>query len=156
MATLDSNYPPVGFYFRLEIDDLPDTESDFQEVAGLSRSIELQAVKEGGENRFTHQLPLHVKSEPLVLKRGLKVSSALTDWCKGTIEEFRFTPKNLYLFLLDVTATKDDPLMAWHIIHAFPTKWEISSFNAMNNEYVIETIQLNYNYFTKTYSKPQR
>lgn len=155
---LEQNYPPVGFFFRLQIDGLPDTESDFQEITGLSRNVELQSIKEGGENRFTHQLPLQVKSELLILKRGLKVSSELTDWCKSTIEEFRFTPKDIHLFLLDVESKSGgahQPLMAWHIIHAFPVKWEVTGFNAMNNDLAIETIQLNYNYFTKTYAKPQ-
>jgi phage tail-like protein len=158
VGKLEHNYPPVGFFFRLQIDGLPDTESDFQEITGLSRSVELQSVKEGGENRFTHELPLQVKSEPLILKRGLKVSSELTDWCKSTIEEFRFTPKDIHLFLLDVESKsrgEHQPLVAWHIIHAFPTKWEVTGFNAMNNDLAIETIQLNYSYFTKTYAKPQ-
>lgn len=154
--TAGSDYPPVGFYFRLQIDGLPDSESDFQEISGLSRSLEMEDVKEGGENRFKHQLPLRIKSEPLILKRGLKVSSDLTKWCKETLEEFSFFPKDVHLFLLDVessTAEEHEPLVAWHLTGAFPIKWEVSGFNAMNNDLMIETIQLKYKYFKKTYAK---
>lgn len=150
---LDDKYPPVGFYFKVEFDGIPESDSEFQEVTGLSVSLETQAVKEGGENRFTHQLPLPAKSEALVLKRGLKISSPLRDWCKKAIEEFSFKPRNLHVSLMDVAGTENgEPsiLMAWHIIHAYPMKWEITGFNAMNNELAIETIQLHYNYFTKS------
>ncbi len=151
MANALQSYPPVGFYFKIQIDKMPDSDSDFQEVSGLSMSLELQAVKEGGENRFTHQLPLPAKAEPLVLKRALKVSSPLMDWCRKAIEEFSFKPCNLHVFLLDTETggAEPKPLVAWHIVHAYPVKWEISGFNAMNNDLAIETIQLNYNYFTR-------
>lgn len=151
MSKLLQNYPPVGFYFKVRVDNMPDSDSDFQEVSGLSMSLELQAVKEGGENRFTHQLPLPAKAEQLVLKRAIKVGSPLVNWCRKAIEEFSFRPFNLHVFLLDVEATgaEPKPLVTWYIVHAYPVKWEISGLNAMNNDLAIETIQLNYNYFTR-------
>lgn len=156
MNNLIDRYPPVGFYFKVQIDGMPDSESDFQEVTGLSMSLELQSVKEAGENRFTHQLPGVAKAEPLVLKRGLRISSPMMEWCKKAIEEFSFSPRNLHLFLLDVESSAESqptPLVAWHLVHAYPTKWEVSGFNAMNNDIVVETIQLQYNYFTKSFAK---
>lgn len=146
-------YPPVGFFFKVQIDGLPDGESEFQEVTGLSATIETQQIVEGGENRFVHQLPLRVKSEKLVLKRGLKVSSALQDWCRKAIEEFSFSPKDIHVFLLDPGAANpnDNILMSWHVIHAYPLKWSVSAFNAMENNLAIETIELQYNHFTKSH-----
>ena len=49
-------YPPVGFFFRVEFRDIPglkNQDSFFQEVSGLSRELETESVKSGGENRFT-------------------------------------------------------------------------------------------------------
>jgi len=149
----DTQYPPAGFYFKIQIDGMPDSDSEFQELTGLSMSLELQSVKEAGENRFTHQLPLPARAEPLVLKRGLLISSPLIEWCRKAIEEFTFSPKNLHVFLLDVEGGvngQPKPLMAWYLVHAFPTKWEITGLNAMNSEVAVETIQINYNYFTKS------
>lgn len=146
-------YPPAGFYFKVVIDGMPDSDAEFQELSGLSMSLETQSVKEAGENRFTHQLPLPARAEPLVLKRGLRISSPLLEWCRKAIEEFSFSPKNLHVFLLDVEGSNEGsprPLMAWHLIHAYPTKWEITGLNAQNSEVAIETIQINYNYFTKS------
>ena len=99
MAGIQNTYPPAGFYFKVQIDGMPDSDSEFQELTGLSMSLETQSVKEAGENRFTHQLPLPARAEPLVLKRGLLISSPLIEWCRKAIEEFTFSPKNLHVFL---------------------------------------------------------
>lgn len=153
MPVIGNNYPPAGFYFKVVIDGMPDSDSEFQELSGLSMSMETQSVKEAGENRFTHQLPLPARAEPLVLKRGLKISSPLVEWCRKAIEDFSFSPKSLHIFLLDVEGGSQGspkPLMAWHLVNAYPTKWEISGFNAQNSDIAVETIQINYNYFTKS------
>ena len=149
---LENNYPPAGFYFKIKVDGMPDSDSEFQELSGLSMSLETQSVKEAGENRFTHQLPLPAKAEPLVLKRGVKISSPLIEWCRKAIEEFTFSPKNIHVFLLDTESGEAEPkpLMSWHLIHAFPSKWEVTGLNAANSELAIETIQINYNYFTRS------
>lgn len=152
MAT-SAYYPPVGYYFKVQIDGLPDSESDFQEVTGLTASLETQQVNEGGENRFVHQLPLRTKSERLVLKRGLKISSGLLEWCRKAVEEFSFSPRNIHIYLLDPAADNpnDNILMSWHLTHAYPLKWSVSAFNAMENNLAIETIEIQYNYFTKSF-----
>ncbi len=153
MASSNDYRPPVGFFFKVAIGGLPDSESDFQEVTGLTASIETQQVIEGGENRFVHNLPLRVKSEKLILKRGLKVNSGLLSWCRKAIEEFSFSPKDIDIFLLDPGAANpsDNILMSWHIVHAYPVKWSVSAFNAMENNLAIETIELQYNFFTKSH-----
>lgn len=153
MPLPDNYYPPGGFYFKILIDGMPESDSEFQELSGLSMSLETQSVKEAGENRFTYQLPLPARAEPLVLKRGLRISSPLLEWCRKAIEEFSFSPRDLHVFLLDVEGGPNGqpkPLMAWHLVHAYPTKWEVSGLNAGNSEIAVETIQINYNYFTKS------
>jgi phage tail-like protein len=153
MVLLNSTDLVVGFYYKVVIDGMPESDSAFQELSGLSVTIETQSVKEAGENRFTHQLPLPARSDALVLKRGIVVSSPLREWCRKAIEEFSFSPRNIHVFLLDVSGGPNGTpktLIAWHLIHAYPTKWEITGLNAMNSELAIETIQINYNYFTKS------
>jgi phage tail-like protein len=146
-------YPPVGFFFKVSIDGLPDADSAFQEVTGLSVSVETQSVPEGGENRFVHQLPLRAKAERLVLKRGLNVSSQLLAWCRRAVEDFSFSPKTIHVFLLDPSKPDalNNPLAAWHLVNAYPVKWSVSAFNAEENSLAVETIELQYNYFTKSF-----
>lgn len=141
-------YPPIGFFFKVKIDGIPEIE--FQEVTGISMTLETVALNEGGQNRFVHQLPVRTTSEKLVLKRGLKVNSELANWCKKALEDFSFSPRDIEISLLDFTA-QDTILVTWQIVRAYPVKWSVSGFNASNNELAIETIELQYQHFTKAF-----
>ena len=66
--------PAVGFHFRVEFQGISEAQTIdtyFQEVSGLSFDIDKETVKEGGENRFSYQLPTRANYPNLVLKRGL-------------------------------------------------------------------------------------
>jgi len=56
-------YPPVGFHFRVVFSGIGDSDVDsrFQSVSGLSMELETETVKEGGENRYEHVLPVRSK-----------------------------------------------------------------------------------------------
>jgi phage tail-like protein len=41
-----------------------------------------------------------------------------------------------------------EPLITWHLINVYPTKWSVSDFNSSNNAVVVESLQLYYQYFT--------
>lgn len=145
---LATSYPPVGFHFRVDIEDLTSGGQDirFQEVSGLNVSVGEETHNEGGENRFVHRLPSRITYEKLVLKRGMLIGSNLIAWFKNAVESFSFEPKTVTVTLLN---GNHDPLEAWSFIQAYPVKWSISAFNAQNNELVIETIELNFQYFRR-------
>ena len=140
-------YPPVGFHFSVVFELFPQMPNDFrfQEVSGLDVEVEMEAVKEGGQNRFTHQLPVRTRYTDIVLKRGLFIGSGITLWCKDAIENFVFVPTNVLISLLNADHL---PLQSWYVINAIPKKWSISGFNAQQNSVVIESLTLSYNYFT--------
>jgi phage tail-like protein len=156
MASNEDFFLPVSFYFKITIAGF-DAESDFQEVTGLTMSIDTVALNEGGQNLYVHNLPIRAKPERLVLKRGLKVSSDMANWCREAIEEFSFRPKDIQISLLDPRTQENQgpqsPLASWYLTNAFPVKWSVSNFNAMNNEVAIETIELQYHRFTKSFPK---
>lgn len=141
-----SLYPPVGFHFVVAFELFPLSPHDgrFQEVSGLNVEMQMETVREGGEQRFEHQLPIRTKYSDLVLKRGLFIGSGVYKWCKNAFEEFEFQPANLIISLLN---EEHLPLLSWHIIGAIPKKWEISSFNAEQNTIAIETLTLTYRYY---------
>jgi len=142
------HYPPVAFHFRVDIEGLTADGADirFQEVSGLDASIEEVQHKEGGENRYVHRLPGRVTYEKLVLKRGMLLGSKLIGWFKDAVEGFQFDPKNVLVTLLN---GEHQPLEAWHFVNAYPVKWSVSNFHAQNNELVVETIELAFQYFTR-------
>lgn len=138
-------YPPVGFHFSVRF-GISQTEDDirFQSVGGLSVEYETETLKEGGENRFVHELPVRTQYAPLVLKRGLLLDSDVLRWCLNAFENREFVPTDLQVFLLN---EQHEPLKTWNILGAWPKKWSVSDFNAEENSIVIETLELSYRYF---------
>ena len=143
-----SYYPPVAFHFKVDIEGLTEGGPDirFQEVSGLNASVGEFTYNEGGENRFVHRLPERITYEKLVLKRGMLIGSKLIGWFRDAVESFSFDPKEVLVTLLNAD---HEPLEAWSFYQAYPVKWSISNFNAQQNEIVTETIELNFQYFTR-------
>ena len=144
---MDLFAPPVGFHFLVVFELFPQTPQDFrfQEVSGLDVEIEMEPFKEGGQNRFTHQLPVRNRYTDITLKRGLFIGSGITLWCKNAVEDFLFVPTNILISLL---SPEHLPLQSWYVVNAIPKKIQISNFNAQENSVVVESLVLSYNYFT--------
>ncbi len=144
--------PPPSFHFRVIFPELGTGDSDtmFQSVNGLSASIGTENVKEGGENRFTHSLPVRSAYEDLVLKRGVLIDSDVVRWCRDALEAFAYQPTTVLVELLN---DKHEPLVTWNVIHAWPKKWSISDLDAEKSEVLVETLELTYNFFTVDHSE---
>lgn len=143
-----TNYEiPVGFHFKVEFPSIGNQDMDtrFQSVSGLSVSIQTETIKEGGENRFEHVIPNRTKYQPLILKRGLIADSEVIQWCLSSFQSLEINPVDILVTLLN---SDHVALYSWNIVHAWPTKWSVSDFNAEENKLAIETIELNYQYFT--------
>ena len=137
-------YPPVGFFFDVSfqgenlIQDVVETR--FQSVTGLSVDMQTETLKEGGENRFEHILPVRTKYNPLVLKRGVVKNSQMVKWCMDAMLNFDIRPMNLLVNLLHIPPSGGNkplqnpaPLITWKVINAWPKKWSVSEFNAEQN-----------------------
>jgi len=140
-------YPPRAFHFKVEVLGLPANDNDvrFTEVGGLSMEMSTEEVPEGGENRFVQKYPVRAKYPELVLKRGLLVRSAVFDWIRESIQDYRIVPKDIDVKLLN---DEHQPLMTWHLVNAYPTKWALTDLNASGNSVAVETLQLFYQHFT--------
>jgi phage tail-like protein len=139
-------YPPVGFHYRVEFGVSRDkNDVRFQSVSGLSVEYDVEEYREGGENRFTHKLPVRTKYPELVLARGMVTDSTVIDWCLDAFRDRVFVPTDVNVILLNEQA---QPLRTWKVAHAVPRKWTVSNFNANESALVIETLELAYRYFT--------
>ncbi|MBK8965778.1 MAG: phage tail protein [Saprospiraceae bacterium] len=147
MATT-TYYPPVSFHFRVEfqgISGLKDQDAYFQEVTGLTRELETDTHKAGGENRFTFKLPTRGQYPNLVLKRGLFLDSGILRWVNDAIYDLDIKPATVLVTLLN---EKHEPLQTYQCINAYPQKWSVSDFNAEESRILVETMELVYQYFT--------
>lgn len=146
---MNDYFPPVGFHFRVEFlsGDFNSNDMNFQEVSGLSVTLETEDYVEGGENRFVHKLPVRTSYTSLELKRGLLLDSKITEWVKAALEQFEIQPLDLLVTLLNEA---HEPLASWNIKNAYPVEWTIDAFNAEESKLVIESLKLNYQYFNMT------
>lgn len=147
MAEGNAWIPPVSFYFRVVIQGSPKIpDTDFLEVSGLKMELQLEELKEGGQNDFVHLVPKTVKHGNLILKRALEpLSNGLETWIKDTLEggfAKKIKPRNIVVYLMDA---QGKALRCWWCSNAYPVKWEVNTFNAKTNELAIETLELCYN-----------
>lgn len=148
---MPTEYPPVGFHFKVQfgLDGLADSDTRWQGVSGIASELGSETYDEGGENRFSHTLPARAKHGNLVLKRGLAVDSKVIDWARAAIEDFEFTPTWVDVSLLN---DNHDPLMTWGFDMVYPVKWTISDLGAQENNIVIETLEFAYQRQRPVYS----
>ncbi|HKY16498.1 MAG TPA: phage tail protein [Microthrixaceae bacterium] len=143
---MSTYYPPWSFYYKVEFEGRSEpNEANFQTVSGLNVEYDTEEYKEGGENRFTHRLPVRTKYSDLVLKRGMLTSSETINWFLEAFRERVFRPKTVNVILMN---EKSEPLRAWNVVHAVPKKWTVSDLNSSENSIVVETLELTYRYFS--------
>ena len=141
-------YPPVGFHFKVEFLGIGnDNDIRFQSVSGLTVEYDTEEFKEGGENRFEHRLPVRTRYPNLLLRRGMLSDSAIIGWIQGVLQNRDFIsnpPCDIQVSLLNENHL---PLKTWHCFNCWPKKWSFSEFNAQENTFVVETLELSYRYF---------
>lgn len=143
----DNFYQTVNFHFSVNftLQGAKSVDVKFQSVTGLDSTIDIETIKEGGENRFEHVIPSRRKYGPLILKRGLVApnASGITDWLKKAFDDQIYeTLETVVINLLD---EEHQSIMHWKINNVWPRSWKIGELNAGRGEVLIETLELNYN-----------
>ncbi|HRN57333.1 MAG TPA: phage tail protein, partial [Agriterribacter sp.] len=143
----DHFYQTVNFHFRVEfVREAQALDISFQSVTGLDSTLDTETVKEGGENRFEHVIPVRRRYGPLILKRGVltPAESGITKWFNQVFDDEKVTPiPTVHIKLLN---EEHQPLMHWTVNNVWPRSWKIGELNAERGEVLIETLELNYNY----------
>ena len=149
---MDEYYPPSAFYFEVKVlgsqgspASASQTDGSFQEISGIDRELEIQPLAEGGENRFTHQLPKRGRHPNLVLKRGLvSGKSALADWAEQTIGSQFTKPIQTKGLLVMLLSSDGEPVVVWDFDSAYPVKWTTSPFKSTDSSIVVESLEMAY------------
>lgn len=145
-------YPPPGFYFQLQFGSSSSLRDNaFQEVSGLTVELEVEEVREGGQNMYKHKLPTIAKYPNLVLKRGfVSIGSPLAAWCTETLLLADFTtPIDTIDVQLDLLNEQGTPLASWVFMEAWPVKWSMSDFKSMDNSLALESLEFAYAAFLR-------
>jgi phage tail-like protein len=140
-------YQAVNFHFSVEFSvGSKDIDVRFQSVSGLDSTIDTESVREGGENRFEHVIPVRRKYGPLILKRGLlkPADSALTRWLQDAFEHEIIKPLETVTIKL-LNENHSTSLIYWTISNVWPRSWKIGELNAEDGKVLVETLELNFN-----------
>jgi phage tail-like protein len=164
MATSNNDFMLTAFNFKVEFTEISDlSEQLFQEVSGLSWEVELEDLPVGGANDYNVRLPRRIRYPNLMLKRAMLPNSALVQWMDNAIQSYFISPANPLSIVAaaqgsggvttDVIITlmngNNESLLKWQVFQAFPLKWNLSPFNAMENKYVVESLEFGYQSFKR-------
>ena len=144
---MSDTYPAVGFYFQIQLEE---ETNAFKEVSGLSLEMSAEQVVESGENKFKHRVPTAAKYQNLILKRGIiPQDSKLMFWIAETFEsglESAIEPKTIQISLLNESGVK---AMSWLFVNAYPVRCQTVPLNDTNDEILVESVELAFQYFTQ-------
>jgi phage tail-like protein len=108
----------------------------FARVKNISESIEVESVREGGDNQHVHSLLKQRSSEQkIVFERGLLADpdgQADTELQPGTLVS------NVQILVMSRGAIKKN----YYFDEGLITKWEISGLDAMDGKPIYRTIEI--------------
>jgi phage tail-like protein len=132
---------PPAFRFLVELGG--DKVGAFTECTLPVIEVDIEEVKEGGLNSYTHQLPGQRRGARVTLKNGIG-HRKLVEWYFAALsEQFRDgkTPlrQPVTISLFDSRHTQ---LMEWHIDGAFPIRWMGPQLRTDDTTVAIQTLEL--------------
>lgn len=113
----------------------------FQRVSGLSRTLEVSQLREGGENARNLWLAEQVDHGSLVLERGVMNASPLTLQFDRVLRRESTQWANVVIMLLNELSL---PVTTWTLSHALPVRWQMGDLDAGSNTVLINTLELRY------------
>lgn len=133
MGNYDSD--PLGsFGFVVEMDGFD--VGYFQEVSGLSVSINVESIDEGGRNNAKRKLVGQGDVPNLVLKRGFCVGTMLK-----LLMEFHKT-KTRINGKIKMLSSGGKEMANWEFKNGIPCKWDGPQLNVGQNAIAVESLEI--------------
>src|SRR5262249_26271609 len=135
--------PLAGFCFKVTFTDLGGiVETYFQSVGGIRYETEVVPLRAGGANDPTFNLVGGMKWGPLVFKQGFTKDSGLLKWREQWTKSGPKKRSGGSIIQLDTTML--NKMAEWKFVRGWPSKWEVSEFNATKSELSIETLEISH------------
>lgn len=141
--------PTTSSRFLFEVDGVE--IGVFREVTGLRLNVDVEEVREGGENGFVHKLPGRMSWPHLIFRRGVTDSDALFDWVrKSSGEGFASNSNKLTRATGAVTVvdSQGTRLRSWDLVGVWPVRWSGPDFNALRDDPLEEELEVAHHGFT--------
>jgi len=132
-----------GFRFMVMVEGIFNLV--FTEFRLPSLQVDLEKIQEGGQNTYTHQLPIRVNAGTVSLKHGLTRDMSLLNWYMDVLNgDLEKAYRQVTVVLVDSMSI---PIVVWNFRNAYPVKWSGPSLKSDTSEVAIEEIELVYHGF---------
>lgn len=137
MTLPGDNEQYAAFRFMVAVDGV--NYAAFTEFTLPSLQMDTQEIKEGGQNAFTHKLPVRITAGTATLRQGVSNNFDLLKWYMDVLKgDIAAATRQVTVVMLD---TQYEPLMTWTFRNAYPVKWGGPSFKTDSNSVAIEEIE---------------
>jgi phage tail-like protein len=127
----------VSFRFGVAVDGI--NYAAFTEFTLPALTMETQEIKEGGQNAYSHKLPVRVTVGSATLRHGIASDLTLLNWYMDMLKgDIAAATRQVTVTMFDVTRI---PIMTWSFRQAYPVKWSGPSLKAEGNTVGIEEIE---------------
>ena len=134
-----ANPDPVG-ELRFKVEIPAGSLGSFREVGGLAVEVETMDYAEGGNNEFVHRLPVRLKYQNIVLKRGVTHQRVLLDWFNQTRQHG--VQNKWGTVKVTLMGPRAEVVQTWAFKEAYPVKWTGPTLNASSNAIATETLEI--------------
>ena len=110
----------------------------FSECSGLESTIEVEELKEGGNNGTVLKFPTRATTTPIQLKRGITTNDDLWSWHSS----FLLGKGKRRDGLIVLRNESAEPVKVWAFNRGIPTKYAGPTFNAMSGDVAIEELSI--------------
>ena len=149
MASSRTMDPPFAGKFVFSVEGL--TIGAFTEVSGLSVSIDVEELAEGGQNQYTHKLPGRMKWPNLVLKRGITETDNLFQWfATSSGDGFAGAGNKIERRAgrVELRDAAGRTVRKWEFTGAYPVKWSGPKLAASARDLAVEELEVCHSGFT--------
>ena len=134
---MDRKDPFGGYNFAVELDGI--TRMGFKTCSGLDSTTAPNTYREGTDPTLNmRQIPGMLSHSNITLARGVTNDRALWDWREG-VAKGSATRRTISIILRDDTGNE---VIRWNVRNCWPTKWTGPSFDATNDAFAIEELEL--------------
>lgn len=110
----------------------------FSECSGLEMTLEVEELKEGGNNGTVLKFPTRTSYSPIRLKRGITYNQSLWDWYFSFVQGVGQRRDGLIVLQND----DREPVKIWQFRHGLPTKYTGPTLNASQSQVAVEELEI--------------
>lgn len=132
--------PMLGLRFWVEFDSSSIQVAGFAECSAPTMETEVFEYQEGGENTFTHKLPVRHKYGNITLKRGIDEGQDLWHWYQTSIDG-KAQRRQITIYVYGPKPNQP-PIRQYVLRRAFPVKWTGPDLKSDAGATAVETLEL--------------